>query len=90
MPRLVIPQPTPGVNWDTLQDLLLLEEVCAMTRHAIKTAYAQLSEGRFPIAHLPDVRPYRFRKADVRAWVVDGRPTNKAVQVANRRRRKVA
>lgn len=87
MTRTAQQEPPGVVDWDALPDLLLLGEVCAITRHGVKTAYAQLAEGRFPIAHLPNVRPYRFRNVDVRQWVIEGKPTNKAVVVANRRRK---
>ena len=82
-----------STNWAALPDLLLLDEVCPITRHAVKTAYGLLNKGRFPIAHLPNVRPYRFRKQDVRAWVESGAITNEALAIAQRkprRRRKAA
>jgi predicted DNA-binding transcriptional regulator AlpA len=87
MPRLKDPEPIPSVDWRTMPDLLLLKEVCAITRYAIKAAYDLLADGKFPIAHLPNVRPYRFRRVDVQRWVVEGKPTNKAVIIANRRRK---
>jgi len=87
MSRLATTPSTVGaVDWDVQPDLLLLPEVCLITRHATKTAYAQLAGGRFPIAHLPDVRPYRFRTVDVKAWVTKGEVTNKALAVKLRRR----
>lgn len=81
---------TGNTDWDALPELMLLDEVVAITRHAPKTAYGLLSRAQFPIGHLPHVRPYRFRKNDVRVWVEHGTVTNKALAVQQRRRGKAA
>jgi hypothetical protein len=79
--------PPGAVDWATLPDLLLFDEVVAITRHAAKTAYTLLGKGKFPIAPLPNVRPYRFPKVNVKAWVEAGTITNEAMRATPRRRR---
>jgi hypothetical protein len=80
------PTPPAPANWDELPDLLLLSETVAITRHALGSAYNLLARGRFPIAHLPGLRGYRFPKARVRAWVEDGVVSNPALARSRKRR----
>jgi predicted DNA-binding transcriptional regulator AlpA len=66
-----------AVDWDTAPDLWTLKEVVHVMRCSLSYAYTQCSRGQFPIAHLPnDGRSYRFPKANVLAWVAEGRATN--------------
>jgi predicted DNA-binding transcriptional regulator AlpA len=82
------PNTTQPVDWDTLPDLLFLDEVVAITRHSIKTAYNLLATQRFPIAPLPNAKPFRFPKARVRAWVEHGTVSNKSLAAEQRRPRR--
>jgi predicted DNA-binding transcriptional regulator AlpA len=75
-------------DWNALPELLLLDELCAITRHSIKHAYNLLARKQFPIDPLPDIRPYRFPKKAVRNWVETGITTNKSLAALLRERRR--
>lgn len=72
------------MNWDAQPELWTLKEVVAITRESIKGAYNRLETARYPIAPLPGVRPYRFPKKNVRAFVEEGRVTAQIVTSVHR------
>lgn len=77
-----------ALNWNEQPELMLLDEVVAITRHSIRHAYNLLQRRQFPIAHLPDVIPYRFPKDNVRVWVESATVTNPAARIKRFARRK--
>lgn len=74
------------MNWDDLPLLLTLPEVCALTRWSLKGSQNRLALARFPIASLPGVRPYRFPRKHVRAFVEHGTVTATVVKPMRARR----
>jgi hypothetical protein len=77
-----------SVDWSVAPELWTLPECVAITRHSIGHAHNLLYRGQFPILPLPDVRPYRFPKAHVRAWVEHGTITNPSLAATMRARRR--
>jgi predicted DNA-binding transcriptional regulator AlpA len=74
------------MDWSAQPELWLFKEVIALTRHSAAHAYDLLERGKFPIACVPGVRPYRFPKANIKAWVEGGTVTNTALRLAKPRR----
>lgn len=70
---------------DQWPPVLLLTEVAPLIRQSLKGCWHRLEAGRFPIKVL-DVRPYRFAKADVIAYVDRGEKTNPLVATPRTRR----
>jgi predicted DNA-binding transcriptional regulator AlpA len=58
-----------------LESLLTLRDVAPLVRLQEKTAQHKLARGTFPIRHV-GVRPYRFTRSDVAAFVERGVITN--------------
>jgi hypothetical protein len=57
-----------------LEPLLTLKDVAPLVRMTVKSASHKLARGTFPIRHV--AVPYRFTRADVRAYVERGEVTN--------------